>query len=469
MSSIIPIEEGEIQDDTEDHKLVTSNTDLEEHLNIIFQQKLEFPFENPEVVFVQTAIENIVTKIVTTFVEKKDLLFEKVGDPDVQERLQPTSGDIICKAGSFYERTKNTYPNEFDFLYAPYCIELTDQSRYSFLKIRTSVLGRILDDLNSKGCLEYRDSTFGTIKYQHYVGQHGPASNVRFCFYRNPRRLRKFQKTEKEIDVDLVPGIRVIDPNLSNNISKVCPIPGFRDHVLTTGEYFWVPYSLTALNKTEVHFMRHVLSKKHVKAYRLLKYVINGDGDADDLAEECVLSIHHIKCLIPSYAIKTAMINHHFQCQDHSDNVGGCIIEILEWFKQSFADPKKKMKDNFAHHHVDIVAPANKIMNLATGQPDLIRNAEKNLGKVIEYLKSYHIKSYGHDSGIDSFATHMVLSVVKYNEKHGPWYRRYSYVLCHKCGINLSGQACFNAIIAILIIIIVFVFAYVFYPRKEEL
>lgn len=454
---------------SEAERPLSGNRDLDEFLDNLFRRKLALPYENPEVLFVQTAIECLVSKIVTDLIENKDTVFDKVGDPAIHEHLIVNSDNVLCKVGSFYERTRNTYPNEFDFVYVPYSLILTNTTKNSFLKLNVTALRNRISNLAHLGCLTLKDNHFGEIKFDRYVGQHGPASNVRFFFTRFQKVTDMGEQTTKEIDVDLVPGIRIIDPYLATNITKVCPIPGFQEEVLKTGFYFWVPYSFTALNETEVHFMRNVLSAKHAKAYRLLKYVINGDKDGGDLEDECVTSDHHIKCSIPSYAIKTAMILHHFRCQNDDENLGDCIIDILEWFRQKFSQPVQKQRDNFQHFHVDIVAPSNKVITLAIGGRDLIRYAEISLCDVIDFMKTYRKKKHGHDHDIDSFSTHMLLRVMKYDAIHGPWYRRHKYIICRRCGVTLTAKCCYNFVVVLLLIVIAFVLAYVFYPREEEL
>ncbi|XP_052805152.1 uncharacterized protein LOC128234735 [Mya arenaria] len=446
------------------------NADLEEHLELIFRRKLHFPYEDKEVVFVQSTVEALVTKIVVELIANKERLFDKFGETDLHTRLEPCP-DRILHVGSFYERTRNRYPNEFDFVYIPYQIVVDENTRNSFLKLNVPQLQQIISDLTKKGDLRHRDAEMGEITFERYVAQHGPASNVRFRYNRNPRNLRSGQHIDKEIDVDLVPGIRVIDKNMHGHIKNICPIPGFQKQILATSpnKYLWVPFSFTALNETEVYFMRHVLSKKHVKAYRLLKYVINGDGDGDDLEAECTDMTFHIKCSIPSYAIKTAMIWHHYECCDDSQDLGDCLVRILEWFERKFQNPIKKIKDNFENYHVDIVAPSNKIITLAYGTRDFIRDGERSLRQVIDYCREYRMKRHGHDSDIDSFSTRMVLCVARYEVVHGPWYRRYRQSLCRPCGVPVSGKLCYNVIVTVCVITIIIVLVVAFKPEEDEI
>ena len=83
------------------------------------------------------------------------------------------------------------------------------------------------------------------------------------------------------------------------------------------------------------------------------------------------------------------MIVHHYSCQDDSVCMGECIIQILKWFENRFTHMQTKKKDNHEYYHVDITAPSNKLVTLATGSEDFINSARQELESVITYLQGY--------------------------------------------------------------------------------
>ena len=367
------------------------NPDLEDWLQRTYRRKLKLQvLDYGEVHFVQQGVEYIVHTLVDAFIMNRHRLFNFMGDPDICRHISVKSEHVLFKVGSFYERTKNTYPDEFDFVYTPLYVD-RDKSFVddSFLDLSVMDLKSVVANLRKSRTLVYRDNSYGNISFVRYEGQHGPASTFTFRFERSDKVIKSKRSHFKMITVDLVPGIRVYDSNLANRVMELCPFPGFQELIAMTGKYFWIPYSFNAFNETEVYFMRHVLSRKHVKAYRLLKYILNGDGDGEELKRCCDESDLHIKCLIPSYAIKTAMIVHHYSCQDGSACMGECIIQILKWFENRFTQMQTKKKDNHEYYHVDITAPSNKLVTLATSSEDFINSARQELESVITYLQGY--------------------------------------------------------------------------------
>lgn len=396
------------------------NQDLEELLDDIFRKKLTLPYEHREVVFVKTAIENLVLNIVSDIIDNKDAVFEVSSVVD----LQANTDSFLCKIGSFYEQTKNTYPDQFDFVYIPfrYSLENTESSSEMPLKVNLEELRNRLDSLLRRRCLVCKDDELGEIEFDSFETQVAVLTRLRFCFDRGEGHAKGGRERRKDIYVDLVPGVRVIDPNLTENIEKLCRLVGFREQILETAsmQYLWLPYSPTAFCESEVDFMLRILSKKHVKAYRLLKYLTtyHNSDDYDILADECLLSLEQYACTIPSYVIKTAMIIHHYECADDSKNIGSCLLGILKWFQQKFDCPiRKDQSDDGNVFSVELDDCTNQKLTLVSGEATMIKDAKTSITRLIDSLERYRKTTYGHALRIVSFSSHMIQCLIERQTK----------------------------------------------------
>lgn len=426
------------------------NQDLEELLDDLFRKKLSLPYEHREVVFVKTAIENLVLHIVSDIIDNKDAVFEVNSLVDLEENTD----NFLCKIGSFYEQTKNTYPDQFDFVYIPfrYSLENTGSISEMPLKVNLEELRNRLDSLLRRRCLVCEDDELGKIEFDSYETQVAVLTRLRFCFDRGEGPTKGGRERVKDIYVDLVPGVRVIDPNLTENIEKVCPIVGFREQILETAslQYLWLPYSPTAFCESEVDFMLRILSKEHVKAYRLLKYLINHDisDDYDISLDECLLSLEQYAFTIPSYVIKTAMIIHHYECPGDSENIGSCLLGILKWFQQKFDCPiQKDQLDDGNAFSVELNDCTNQKLTLVSGEATVIKDAKTSITRLIDSLERYRKTTYGHALGIVSFSSHMTQCVIERQPKS----RAKTAMRC----AGEVGRCCYNIIILVCVIALV--------------
>lgn len=93
----------------------TPENNLERFLNDVFQKECVFRISEDEVGFIQAGIECLVEQIV-------ELVQEDLRRDMENKKLSPSHVPLldkafILKAGSFYEGTKNRFPDEFDFLF----------------------------------------------------------------------------------------------------------------------------------------------------------------------------------------------------------------------------------------------------------------------------------------------------------------------------------------------------------------
>ena len=432
---------------------LTGHQDLEELLGNIYQKKLVFPYQHKEVRFIQTAIETLVLAIVTDILDNKEDIFDLRNE--AHEDLETNTDAILCKIGSFYEQTKNTYPDQFDFVYVPFTTTVThtiSHRKWVALEPNHARIQEIVESLLNRGRLTYKDDVIGDIEFVSFVQQTGDISTFRFHLNRNERYKRDLETT-KIIHVDLVPGIRIIDPNLTENVRSFCPVQGFQGHILESAsmQYLRLQYSPAVFCDAEVDFMQRVLSRRHLKVYRILKYLINGRDDDLDLLDECVLIGGKSDFFIPSYAIKTSIVIHHYECADESDNVGHCILGILQWFQGKFAEPAVvQRRGGGCTCQVQITDITNQKLILATGSSRLIMDAKRCLDTITRDLLTYYKKAQGHDTGVYSFAARMSERVKKYDLDQRPVVR----VVRHGGrAMAESGSCCYKLIILTCVVL----------------
>lgn len=169
----------------------------------------------------------------------------------------------------------------------------------------------------SKGILSYTDSPLGKRKliFDDFVQEHGPAFMLQFTY------TNEFCE-DKIINVDFVSAFKIVDDKLEETAVKLCKLEPFRDELVSTGGYMYTNGNIT-FTETEMNFIRNVLSKNHVKVYRLLKYILNGHGDDEHLSDL------HIRGY-SSYKIKATIIYHHYSCKNpDSVEVDQCVLDVL--------------------------------------------------------------------------------------------------------------------------------------------
>lgn len=335
--------EGETSNETIEHR-----DKLERYLRDLFDKELVYKIDRREVGFIQDGIEYIVKGInrLIAFQGRANL---KTAIDKFKTDLNgmtlvelPTLGGSgietdILNIGSFYENTQNSFPNEFDFIYVLGNFERKGATKSCLPYVNESEV--ILHDimktmLCSTDCVVQNIKTFETqglvyrtsdkdareVRFEQYLERRDYSSRLQ-CAYKN------IEGEEERIFVDIATGFRVTE-TLEDDTDHRCPLPGFAKEQFDNKSIVVVG-GMVHFTEKEVHFMRKVLSKKHVKVYRIMKYLINGNGDYDELRK--LLSTSSWPTLISTYIIKLQMIYHHYECEHtEKDALAPCILNMLE-------------------------------------------------------------------------------------------------------------------------------------------
>ncbi|XP_053381141.1 uncharacterized protein LOC128549068 [Mercenaria mercenaria] len=333
-----------------------TKNNLELYLNDVYEQECVMKAEKEEIEFIKKGIETLVQRIVHLALEdfsvnkKIENLLLNYNNKEVKElqkslvevyfpikcRLKEisdvkTSKRSIIKVGSFYEETKNYFPDEFDFIFL-----LFNAKQKPDLDVDVNTDGiaraviRSVTESNKENLwyISHNENRQKRrlLRFDGYVDEHGPASMLQFIYSNN------VSGKERCIYVDLVPAYMIEESNrewYDEYVNEHVKPRSFRDEVLSVGKCLYVSDRIT-FTETEVHFMRNVLSKKHVKVYRILKYLINGHGDGDIYGQYLKEQMVFIACY-STYKIKTMMIYHHDECiNPDTENVGPCVLQVLE-------------------------------------------------------------------------------------------------------------------------------------------
>lgn len=309
---------------------------LDKFLDDLYREELKFKLTKAEAKFIKQGVEYLLQKIAyLTFAYGKEEIESIKRD---YMRVYPgliflENEYTLVKVGSFYEKAKNKYPDEFDFIYVLFqffCKSTTlfgyEKFGYTYTHMFTVlhlVIKNLLSPRNIRDYLVYRDPNVPgkEIRFEKYVCLYSHSSKLQFM-YEN-------QEKNKIINVDFVLAVRRIDPDL--RLKYICAHQAFNIEVAHTGSILYVNEKV-AFTETEVRFMKHVLSAKHRKAYRILKYLINGHKDGEIL-ENILRKSGHFGEQITSHMIKTEMILHHYRCFRTDRVVSPCVLEILECMK----------------------------------------------------------------------------------------------------------------------------------------
>lgn len=271
---------------------------LELYLNDVYDRECVLQTDKDEVEFVQNGIEMIVQRIGNKILQYSpsdddddvEKTFQNTLDEDIQ-MFASSGGKVtkytecnLIKVGSFYEGTRNKFPDEFDFTFPVYCFKET--KCMSLGSLISSILAKTYGIINSQTTdpvlkihdieLSYCDPQDQTRKIylDKNVGKTGPARHFKFVY------LNK-SGVKRNIHVDLVPSAVIRDSEFERIVNDYCKLEPFRHEVLNTGTIQIVQQRLS-FTETEVLFMKDILSHDHRKVYRLLKYFINGHNDVID-------------------------------------------------------------------------------------------------------------------------------------------------------------------------------------------
>lgn len=287
---------------------------LELYLNDVFSKECLYSISQEEVDFIQTGTEFLVEEIVN-YVQV--VLQRYTENGKLHPAVQLLDHFPIVKVGSFFEGTKNDYPDEFDFIFCFY-----RQRSFILFPDFQPPIEQIVKSVckKHKRRLKFKESHVGAsrkIYFEKFKTTHGPASWLSFTY---KDAVGNFH----EIDVDLVPASRIyIDQEThAKNIEDICVVRPFVQEILST-ESILIVRNNFSFTETEVQFMRNTLSRNHAKIYRILKFLINGHGDEKYTKMFCAG--------YSSFKIKTIIISHHYKCKNKDTScLGGCILEVLE-------------------------------------------------------------------------------------------------------------------------------------------
>ncbi|XP_045178666.2 uncharacterized protein LOC123538550 [Mercenaria mercenaria] len=340
---------------------------LELYLTDVYEKECEFKIEQEEVEFIQTGIETLVQdlvdkilaydsfdKLISTVIdETADALVDMHCKKSLVEVYFPIQRDsslqsyeagnesylkyvksTIIKVGSFYDGTKNQFPDEFDFIFlligvrTPWPFEhLIDVPVYKIASRNEKSLQYIYSSEKHQATRK--------IEFEKYLEERGPAYKLRFIYSNG-------SGDQRYIHVDLVPAYKIIDCNTQQwfvkNVKENVEPKSFREEILSAGNCLFINGTL-AFTEIEKHFMKNVISKKHVKVYRILKYLLNGHSDGEKLEEDYrhELTEYQIYGRIDSpstsytsYRIKILMIYHHETCTNtDTEGLGPCVLQVL--------------------------------------------------------------------------------------------------------------------------------------------
>ncbi|XP_053373047.1 uncharacterized protein LOC123532968 isoform X2 [Mercenaria mercenaria] len=329
---------------------VTNNKD--DTLDKLYVNQCLFSIPKEQVRCIQYAVE-IMINFLLTIIYENTLFSELVGSNKIVKRTlsffktKPSihyafSDRNLLKVGSFYEGTKNHYPDEFDFI----CV-IADCSvnEYELMKAITAEMSDIFH-------LCLRDAVLnlfpmGTcIEFVRYVRLHGPASRLEFNYEHNNASSRK-----RSIFVDISPAVKVYTQNeLPTEINV--QYSDWKSIILATGSFLLLKVfsaghpkhetkTKISITESEQYYVLMKMSEKHKKVYRLLKYILDNESIGEELrelirSEENQISV--VCCRVfyprvvyefPSYVIKTFMFHHCHHCNQRPDTIQSCFVSVL--------------------------------------------------------------------------------------------------------------------------------------------
>ncbi|XP_053375207.1 uncharacterized protein LOC128547224 [Mercenaria mercenaria] len=333
--------EIDIIEDGEDFRVSTvSNLDL--YLDKLYEKKIKFTVEDDVVDFIQNGVETLVQDLMN-FVMKQNEIQKEIAA--LKERYRSATfidNPELLRVGSFYEGTKNTFPDEFDFIYVVLCSptpvlkEKTGGAISIFDRFVLFAIMRMIEhDIN-----DISDYAIKMYESSHYslniVGkaeqcQNGPNVKLKLRFKR-----KCIIRKPVDIFVDITPGIKVLARNMTKFITTICPLKPFSKEVCIHGSFLLVSShnmeTKMTFTETEVKIMNHNLSYRHRKVYRLLKYLINANVDEVELRKlRFSRHVNELKFWLSSYDLKRLMIYHHLFCKrDERVPDTCCLFDILE-------------------------------------------------------------------------------------------------------------------------------------------
>lgn len=367
------------------------NRELENLLNNIYEKNLQK--NEKAVTFVKIAIEQIVLGIVNEIIENKVSLFDQS-----LTALEPTTESTVpvLRNGIKYDQTRNNYPDELNFVYVPFQCPMTNEEPSEHVSCRLNQ-----DQLRTKlhlmirKCLTIKNDDFGEVKCTQHLYQHGDLSVLEFTFSRSERLIKEEKETVKIIHVKLVPGIKIYYPYKSLNrqqppAHRHSPDIAKHNFFLKDASLGYIQNQYSNTSVADIDFMHKVLSKKHHKVYKLIKYLLSGGilREGDHTVKLVCEPNKKLNCQFTSYAMKVAMVNHHYECQVDDENIGCCIINILKWFLENMKEPFTIVQTELEHiYQIESLDKSNKTFAVVTGKASLKQDAEERLIGILYNLE----------------------------------------------------------------------------------
>jgi hypothetical protein len=300
---------------------------LNKFLCNIFDREIRYNyFSNKKTKFIQNGVEHFVENCINLLCSKLEQKFYDI-TANIRDKIVEdiyTTSERFLKVGSFYEGTKNYFPNEFDFtvvLFSTRHASICQFFNPSDLNIFFAELEMI-----SK-TLAYTHTIYPwEVRFKEFVEYRRPAAKMGLVFG-NISDVNSF----KDIFVDITLAIRVI--NLDTNVFNSYLYFGakiFRAEVRETDSYLIMSTGKISFTETELNFMKFKLSKRHLKVYQILKFLINGHGWDEILLQEILKYDVNMRCGISSYALKNIMIYHHYHCGRDDDDLAQCTFDALK-------------------------------------------------------------------------------------------------------------------------------------------
>ena len=161
---------------------------------------------------------------------------------------------------------------------------------------------------------------------------HGPAFLVMFEWHGNTATCSATMK----ISVDLCPALEVDWREYKDSLQSIeCDVVAdYKHHIKNVGSVLLLPSNanLFKVTLTEAELLlTSELSEHHIKCYKLLKYIINGEPHPLQTIACKIKYKFQNNTFLPSYALKLIVWHHQFtqHCSDEKD-LGFCVTTILQ-------------------------------------------------------------------------------------------------------------------------------------------
>ncbi|XP_053401673.1 uncharacterized protein LOC123559523 [Mercenaria mercenaria] len=334
---------AEKAEDTASETDSNSKTDkLEKYLEDIYKKYCKLSIDEAEIEFIRNGVERLTLE----YIQKT---YPHMRCKETSCKVKHFSEIELVKVGSFYEGTRNGYPDEFDFIGVLGTVD-EEPDENTNLHLRTGICTH---------CEIYQSGEFpdASIRFNFTYGSrtHGKAERLEYLYRKGSEEIT--------IDVDVVTALRCYNTEKYYTGKGIFNKEIYHE-ILNTGSFLFIYTGLSVssdkgtpsdvseiraddvsskgpwdktVTETEKRLVRDVLSKTHRKVYRLLKYIINGP-----FGEELFKHLNDVPHFrfrfsdvlgtgfcISSYAIKVAIIHHHYKCDNNSDELGDCVFKIL--------------------------------------------------------------------------------------------------------------------------------------------